>query len=626
MNSRSATLVSMVVVPALSLGCGDAATTFAPAPWTPSASISDAAHFGGTPHFYFLPPLVGDAGSTEALDTSVASFIAVEICEWTGSTCATPPLARFTASTGPSSETVRIETDHYIANWRTDQFDLSADKLYRIRVGVAGTELGHADVDVVESGKELKSVDTGEYIGLLDGRTLPIKFKIEEGAVFVVGAVGGTIHVLSDTVRLEIPAGALGSPVGVLVRPATEFPADSGFVRGAAYEIHPAGTALAVPASLALTYDGGSVPDGTAESALRLHRVVDGAWVEIFDSDADTAATRTAGAISAFGTFGVLRKRPVDRVIVEPDSLQIPVGDSAFLRATPRDSRGHPLRRRIEWASSHPAIAAVDLEGRVTAISSGPATVTARSEDRVGSATLIVVDPAYPHEPPGFTKITERSFDALGENGWRSAMSEHFAIVQDATAPKSAPNVGQARFPAGFPGGEGPMWTEFGDFAHLGYRKLYLSFWIKVSENWQGHHSAFNKIGFVWMHHSALLFPTIKGAGSDPLRSRIGLQGIPVVQARNLDPNLTQVEIVRGRWHRWEILLIPNTGDNANGEVHWWIDGVKVGEHTDVTVKDATQSDAIQYVTWFPIWGGLDNAVAETMYMWMDHFYASGAR
>ena len=36
---------------------------------------------------------------------------------------------------------------------------------------------------MVNSGKDLKNVDTNEYIALKDGRTLPIKFRIEEGAI-----------------------------------------------------------------------------------------------------------------------------------------------------------------------------------------------------------------------------------------------------------------------------------------------------------------------------------------------------------------------------------------------------------------------------------------------------------
>jgi hypothetical protein len=41
-------------------------------------------------------------------------------------------------------------------------------------------------VDVVGSGKDLKKVDTQEFIALLDGRTLPIKFRIETGIVAAV--------------------------------------------------------------------------------------------------------------------------------------------------------------------------------------------------------------------------------------------------------------------------------------------------------------------------------------------------------------------------------------------------------------------------------------------------------
>ncbi len=50
-------------------------------------------------------------------------------------------------------------------------------------MNVGDRELGHADVDVVASGGELKNVDTDGFIPLLDDRTLPIKFRIEEGVL-----------------------------------------------------------------------------------------------------------------------------------------------------------------------------------------------------------------------------------------------------------------------------------------------------------------------------------------------------------------------------------------------------------------------------------------------------------
>ncbi|MBI4542543.1 MAG: hypothetical protein HY705_05895, partial [Gemmatimonadetes bacterium] len=75
------------------------------------------------------------------------------------------------------------EEEYYIVNWHTDQFALDPAVTYRIRALVGDVELGFADVDVVSGGKELKDVSTGEFIPLLDGRTLPIKFRIEQGFV-----------------------------------------------------------------------------------------------------------------------------------------------------------------------------------------------------------------------------------------------------------------------------------------------------------------------------------------------------------------------------------------------------------------------------------------------------------
>jgi alpha-tubulin suppressor-like RCC1 family protein len=91
--------------------------------------------------------------------------------------------------TGPGPETVRVvpEEEHYIVNWHTDEiltnFPLQEGEHYRIRVLVGGQLLGFADVAVVNSRNELKNVDTDQLIPLKDGRTLPIKFRIEEGAL-----------------------------------------------------------------------------------------------------------------------------------------------------------------------------------------------------------------------------------------------------------------------------------------------------------------------------------------------------------------------------------------------------------------------------------------------------------
>src|SRR6266513_1823494 len=143
-------------------------------PGSPRFDILDAAHGSGNAHFYFLPPMVSPSTPNGTFDGSQSPV--VDICEWNGSACVPPLLAEFTTTTGTGGENVRLDPSNevYTLKWRTDQFTLDASKTYRIRVLVFGNyELGHADVDVVNSGSQLKNVQTGQFIPLLDGRTLP---------------------------------------------------------------------------------------------------------------------------------------------------------------------------------------------------------------------------------------------------------------------------------------------------------------------------------------------------------------------------------------------------------------------------------------------------------------------
>ncbi len=158
-------------------GCADPASSL-----RPSFEILDGAHNDGNQHFYFLPPLVRSPAYAGTFDPMVAPE--VHICEWSGSACG-PLIVSFSITTGAGSEVVRMEPgeEQYVVNWHTDRFDLDSARTYRIRVLVGSQELGHADVDVATSGRGLRNVNTDEYIALLDGQTLPIKFRIEEGAL-----------------------------------------------------------------------------------------------------------------------------------------------------------------------------------------------------------------------------------------------------------------------------------------------------------------------------------------------------------------------------------------------------------------------------------------------------------
>ena len=162
-------LVGIVVA-----ACEDDPTGTILEPGPPVAQILDAIHNEGNEHFFFLPPLVPNPAASGVFDATLAPV--VEICEWTESACTLPLLAEFTTTTGPGSETVRLvaEEEHYIVNWHTNEFELDDLKTYRIRVLAGGTKLGHADVDVVSSGSQLKNVDTDEFIALKDGPSISL--------------------------------------------------------------------------------------------------------------------------------------------------------------------------------------------------------------------------------------------------------------------------------------------------------------------------------------------------------------------------------------------------------------------------------------------------------------------
>jgi len=274
-------LIRMVANAAASLvlmGCAERvnAPTAARVPAAPSFEIRDGAHNSGNPHFYFLPPIVASPNATGSFDATQAP--SVTVCPLAGSDCG-PVVAQFSMTTGTGSAVVRIDaaSQLYVVNWQTDQCvtgpcTLPSGNVYRIRVLVASTELGHADVQVVASQQEAKNVNTGEFFPLVDGRTLPVKFRIEQGAVFVAGPssqplmIQTPVTAAGSSVQLVIPAGALSQPTGITVLPAMlpSGTSTSALVGGTAYDFGPTGTMFASPVAVRMLYNPAMLPNGMA--------------------------------------------------------------------------------------------------------------------------------------------------------------------------------------------------------------------------------------------------------------------------------------------------------------------------------------------------------------------------
>ena len=102
-----------------------------------------------------------------------------------------------------------------------------------------------------------------------------------------------------------------------------------------------------------------------------------------------TAALSGTG-LSATATVTVSQV-PVASVSVTPSPDTLIVGQQLQLTATPLDASGHALSgRAVTWDDGGGPVATVSSNGRVTALAAGTMTVSATSEGKTGTATIVV--------------------------------------------------------------------------------------------------------------------------------------------------------------------------------------------------------------------------------------------
>jgi len=236
------------------------------------------------------------------------------------------------------------------------------------------------------------------------------------------------------------------------------------------------------------------------------------------------------------------------------------------------------------------------------------------------------------------TPISERGFDATVENHWTDRGDRNFSIVQDPTAPISPPNVGQARYPAGFPSGSGPVMTALA--LPDGIRTLYVCYWTKVSSNWtataQVTKDVFFHIGGGNGSSVGRVYSGLRGASAS-MSAEIDFQGMGMFDNSSHErqvswngyANLNRAAsiLTRGSWAKWEILLKANTPGQYDGEADWWLNGVWVGHYTKIGYSGPSETGRFNSwlkVVWNPTWGGSGRPVLADQYMWKDHIYVSG--
>jgi len=197
---RRPTLAAICVPLLLAVGCSSTDTPGGDGTHRAAqAVISDQLHNGGTPGFFFLPPMVPrPAHYGDFLPTANPT---VRIDELDAQDRVRRTLATFTTTSPRSQERIQIVTErrpgrdgdndpegYFLVSWDTEDERLSVNARYRVRVLVpavgGGTrELGFADVQVVRDKREFRTVDTANFTPLFNGRVLEIKFRIDPPVV-----------------------------------------------------------------------------------------------------------------------------------------------------------------------------------------------------------------------------------------------------------------------------------------------------------------------------------------------------------------------------------------------------------------------------------------------------------
>jgi hypothetical protein len=260
-----------------------------------------------------------------------------------------------------------------------------------------------------------------------------------------------------------------------------------------------------------------------------------------------------------------------------------------------------------------------------TTATNGSHTLTAVARDAAGntrtsSGVTVTVNngsaSAWPNEPAGFVTITDQPWNTTVGGGWnrRSGGTDH--IISDAAAPKSPPNILEYIYPLGFVDG----WAPATQYHPVNTKEIFVGMWWKPSSPWQGNVSNVNKIQFLQVQNSSV-YMTMYGPRNGPFELRCNAQW-PEMGSVWLTPNVNNPTVSLGQWHRLEWYLKYESSYGArDGIIRWWLDGVLVGNHTNVRFPN--DGGFVEYQI-SPTWGGnTGEAKTQVDFYRFDHSYLS---
>lgn len=212
---------------ALALGaCGDS-TAPSPRlrdPSAPTAMLNDGSK-GGNPDFFFLPPVAPNPSADE--DYSPGQFAGgwkpvVSVCEVNAANLSGGCIGGTVRTFSGAAISVSTASEAYQLHVDTREPWAETGRTYRFTVTVTGNqpvELGFVDIALLSG--SAKNAGTGDLVTMQDGRTIPLKFRIEKGATVPTG-----VEVFSETVVTDAGATVLTGGTGGRGTLALDLPAD----------------------------------------------------------------------------------------------------------------------------------------------------------------------------------------------------------------------------------------------------------------------------------------------------------------------------------------------------------------------------------------------------------------
>ncbi|HEX8271168.1 MAG TPA: Ig-like domain-containing protein, partial [Longimicrobiaceae bacterium] len=248
---------------------------------------------------------------------------------------------------------------------------------------------------------QVTALDALVILGRVVGKDVaryPVGRRLLSGTV---GAAGGSVVSRADSIRMELPEGALSDAVYLTVEPAAA-PAAPGLLPGSVLAIGPDGQRFAKPVRLTLRFDPAAMPGGTVAEELRIHRRVGNAWEEVPGGTVDARAGVASAMLAGAGTYAILPRAATGLTLVkvagdnQTGTVGQPPADFLVARLVNAAGRGVP-NQVLTWTVIQgggiirPLEERTDSAGRVRAVFTlGPDAGLNRVSVRAAGADSVV--------------------------------------------------------------------------------------------------------------------------------------------------------------------------------------------------------------------------------------------